>query len=185
MKLYIRADTSQETDSEGNIVPPELSAALKNSKIRNRKGQLIVCYHGTNSDFEEFKDDFISQNSGNIGWFGKGFYFTDCTKLAQSYGSNLKKCYLNITNPFIYSGADAVWNLLTIGGDPHSYNGRLVPYAYLDDPEPIENFTTTVKNAGYDGVKFSYKQAKYKPNISGATSASEFVCFNNNQIFQI
>ena len=25
------------------------------------------------SEFDEFKEDFISSNSGNIGWFGKGF----------------------------------------------------------------------------------------------------------------
>lgn len=185
MKIYIKSNTDVETDSEGNIVSSEVSALLKNSKIRNRKGQLIVCYHGTDADFKDFKDEFISQNSGNIGWFGKGFYFTDSSKLAQSYGSNLKKCYLNIVKPFIYSGPDAVWELLTLGISPRSYNGRLVPYAYLENEEPIETFTTAIKDAGYDGVKFSYKQGKYRPNVDGCGNASEFVCFNTNQVFII
>ena len=98
MKRWIRcSEVTEEMDNEGNVVSQELATALRKSKVRNRKGQLIVCYHGTNSDFKEFKDEFISQNSGNIGWFGKWFYFTDNTRLAQRYGNSLKKCYLNIT----------------------------------------------------------------------------------------
>jgi len=186
MKRWIHSsEVVTEIDSEGNSVPSDIADALRNSKIRNRKGQLIVCYHGTNSDFSEFKDEFISSNSGNIGWFGKGFYFTDSSKLAQSYGKLQKRCYLNITNPFIYSSPDSVYTLLSLGVSPRVYNGRLQPYAYLDDEEPIEVFTTAVKQAGYDGVKFSYRQAKYKSNVSGTSTASEFVCFNSNQVIFI
>lgn len=185
MKRWIHAVTEAEIDNEGNVVPSDIASALRNSKIRNRKGQLVVCYHGTNSDFEEFKEDFISSNSGNIGWFGKGFYFSDSEKLAQSYGSKLKKCYLNITNPFVYSSPDSVYILLGLGVSPRSYEGRLVPYAYLEDEEPIEVFTTAVKEAGYDGVKFNYKQGKYKGNIRGTSSASEYVCFSPDQVYFI
>lgn len=185
-KLYASTSTDSvgtELDSEGNVVPPEISSALKNSKVRNRKGQLIVCYHGTNTQFDEFKEDFISSNSGNIGWFGKGFYFTNSEKLAKSYGSVQKKCYLNITKPFVYSSPDSVFELLTLGVNPRSYEGRLQPYAYLEDETPIDEFTEAIKKAGYDGVKFSYKQAKYKPNVSGVSDAVEFVCFSPNQVY--
>lgn len=184
MKIYVKSNRYlQELDSEGNVVPQELSIALKNSKVRNRKGQLIVCYHGTDAQFEEFKEDFISQNSGNIGWFGKGFYFTDNTKLASTYGKNLKRCYLNITKPFVYSSEDSIYELMSYGLSPRVYDSRLVPFAYLDNEEPIEEFTRVVKEHGYDGVKFSYKQGKYKPNISGANSATEFVCFRSDQVY--
>ena len=187
-KLYastILESEPEEVDSEGNIVPSEIAAKLAGSKIRNRKGQLIVCYHGTNAQFKEFKDDFISSNSGNIGWFGKGFYFTSSAKLASHYGSNLRKCYLNITNPFVYSSPNSIWTLLQLGISPRSYDGKLQPYAYLEDETPIEEFTTAIKEAGYDGVKFSYKQAKYKPNVSGATDTVEYVCFRPNQVYFI
>lgn len=172
-------------DNEGNVVPQELAMALRNSKVRNRKGQLIVCYHGTNADFAEFKDEFISQNSGNIGWFGKGFYFTDNTRLAQRYGNNLKKCYLNITNPFVYSSEDSIYTLYSLGVEPRVYDNRLQPYAYLEDETPIEVFTEAIKKAGYDGVKFSYRQGKYRPNSPGASNATEFVCFNTDQVYLI
>jgi len=185
MKKYIICNGGVEYDNEGNIVPPNLANALKHSKIRNRKGELLVCYHGTNAQFEDFKDDFISTSSGNFGWFGVGFYFTDSLKLAQSYGSIQRKCYLNITKPFVYSSKDNVYELLLLGVEPRSYDGHLMPYAYMDDNKPVEVFTTAIKNAGYDGVKYSYRQANYRPNVSGASNASEFVCFNTNQIYFI
>lgn len=185
MKRWIHSSTEYEVDNEGNAVPEDISVALRNSKIRNRKGQLIVCYHGTNSDFKEFKEDFISQNSGNIGWFGKGFYFSDSSKLSTSYGSILKRCYLNITNPFIYSSEDSIYTLYSSGVSPRVYNGRLQPYTYLEDETPVEVFTEAIKKAGYDGVKFSYKQGKYRGPIPGTSSASEFVCFSTDQIFLI
>ena len=187
MKRYIVSNTAApEIDSEGNIVPPDIASALANSKIRNRKHQLIVCYHGTNADFQDLKEELISTNSGNVGWFGRGFYFTDVAKLASDYGAKLKKCYLNITNPFVYSSKDAAWDLLLLGVSPRSDGGEhLLPYAYMDDPTPAITFTEAIKKAGYDGVKYSYKQANYRPNISGVGNASEFVCFRNDQVVWI
>ena len=173
-----------EIDSEGNIVPNDLRSKLRDSKIRNRKGCLKVCYHGTNAEFKEFKEEFIASSSGNIGWFGKGFYFTDSTKLASSYGSKLRKAYLNIKKPFIYSSEDSIYTLLSLGIKPRVYNNRLQPYAYVEDAQ-IEEFTEAIKKAGYDGVIFSYKQGKYKPNIKGVSSSYEYVCFNANQIIDI
>ena len=183
MKRWIRsAKETLEFDNEGNAVPPEIAAALRNSKVRNRKGQLIACYHGTNAEFNQFKEEFISQSSGNIGWFGKGFYFTDNIKLASSYGSILKRCYLNITNPFVYSSEDSIYTLFSLGVEPRIYDGRLQPYAYLDNEEPIEIFTKAVKEAGFDGVKFSYRQAKYRSQTRGASNATEYVCFRPDQV---
>lgn len=99
-------------DCEGNEVPEDINNILQQSKIRNKKGQLRVCYHGTNAEFKEFKEEFISQSSGNIGWFGKGFYFTDSAKLAGTYGKNVRKFYLNIRNPFIYSRKDSIYIII-------------------------------------------------------------------------
>ena len=187
MKRWIHAATHdiQEIDSEGNLVPYPLADKLKHSLIRNKKQQLRVCYHGTLHQFEHFKKEFIATNSGNIGWFGKGFYFTNNPKIAQSYGKNVKKAYLNITNPFIYSSEDSIYELLSLGVTPRVYEHRLQPYAYLDDEEPIEVFTEAIKNAGYDGVQFSYRQGKYKSNISGSSNSFEFVCFYPEQIYLI
>ena len=63
MKRYIRSSEIIEVDNEGNAVPADVASVLKDSKIRDRKGHLIVCYHGTNAEFTEFKEDFISSIS--------------------------------------------------------------------------------------------------------------------------
>lgn len=181
-------EDSEILDSKGNLVDPEIASLLKSSKIRNRSGQLILCYHGTNAQFDEFKDDLIGSSSGNIGWYGKGFYFTDSEKLAKSYGTIQRKCYLNITKPFIYYGKDSVWDLLSLGyKDIRTYNDKLQPFSYLDKDKEymVEDFTKLLKEAGYDGVKASYKQGNYKPNIPGVSNASEYVCFNSNQIIWV
>lgn len=62
MKRYIKSSMDIEYDSDGNVVPAEIANALKNSKVRNRKGQLLVCYHGTPSEFNEFKKEIITWN---------------------------------------------------------------------------------------------------------------------------
>ena len=91
---------------------------------------------------------------------------------------------MNITHPFIYSSPDSIYELIALGVEPRVYDNRLQPYAYLEDETPIEVFTEAIKSAGYDGVKFSYKQGKYKPNnVTGVSDAFEFVCFNTSQIF--
>ena len=179
----IISSTNSEIDNEGNIVPQDIAIKLSGSKIRNRKGQLIVCYHGTNANFEELKEDLISSNSGNIGWFGRGFYFTNCKPMAQRYGSNLKRCYLNITHPFIYSSEDSIYELYALGVEPRVYDGRLQPYAYLEDETPIDVFTQAIKDAGYDGVKFSYRQGHYRSNVPGTSDAIEYVCFRPDQAY--
>ena len=184
MKRYIRS-TTESFDNQGNTIDETASDRLISSKIRNRKGQLILCYHGTNAQFDDFLDDFIGTNSNNIGWFGKGFYFTDSAKLASSYGSILRKCYLNITHPFIFSSEDSIYELYNLGYEHvRIFNDRLAPFAYLDEADNymVDEFTDVIKSAGYDGVVFSYRQAKYKGNIPGTSTAHEYVCFNSNQV---
>lgn len=180
MKRLIYCSTNTvEYDSEGNIVPLEIANKFRNSKIRNRQGQLLVCYHGTNAEFEEFKEEFISSSSGNFGWFGKGFYFTNSEKVSKQYGNIRKKCYLNITKPFKFFDKDSVWELIMIGGHPRTYNDRLVPYAY-DGNSEVEDFTNVIVSAGYDGVIASYKSGGMKPS-----DGKEFVCFSPSQIYVI
>lgn len=54
-------DDSFELDSKGNKLSKEQSAFFKDSKIRNKEGKLLVCYHGTIGDFKEFNSP--------INWF--------------------------------------------------------------------------------------------------------------------
>ena len=83
---------------------------FKNSKIRDKEGNLIVCYHGTpNPGFKEFNP---KNNKSQFGRYKFGDYnvnyFTKDKNSARSYthigideGNNVYACYLNIVNPYI------------------------------------------------------------------------------------
>ena len=72
------------------------------SKIVNADGTPKVMYHGSPAQFTIF--DKSKAKSG--GHYGRGFYFTDSTSHAGTYG-NLYSVYLNIRNP-LQSGGEAV-----------------------------------------------------------------------------
>lgn len=91
-----------ETDSLGNQLTPEQSKYFANSKIRDVNGNLLVCYHRTDSEFDTFNKDYFGSGAGTD--FGVGFYFSAIDK--DWYGDIKKECYLNITNPFYLD----VWN---------------------------------------------------------------------------
>ena len=64
------------------------------SKIVNADGSPKVMYHGSQAQFSSF-DRKKARSSGT---YGKGFYFTDSTSHAGTYG-NLYEVYLSIKNP--------------------------------------------------------------------------------------
>lgn len=83
---------------------------FENSKMRTSKGELTHCYHWTKNEFSEFDPSTISNESGDNGYFGKGFYFTGrkefnscCTLEPEEKAAGKKQiqldCYLNIKNP--------------------------------------------------------------------------------------
>lgn len=89
-----RGKASRELDSFGNELSKEQAEYFKDSKIRDDKGNLKVMYHGSPESFTVF-DKKKAKSSGT---YGKGFYFTDSTSHAATYGRSYE-VYLNITNP--------------------------------------------------------------------------------------
>lgn len=95
--LGIRESIEEEYDSEGNKLTQKQINFFKNSKVRNNEGKLLVCYHGSKTNFNTFDDKNIS----NWNLYGKGFYFTTNIERANRYAkSKLFTTYINITNPF-------------------------------------------------------------------------------------
>lgn len=71
-----------------------------NSKIVDN-GMPLICYHGTSDkSLKAFDLNKIGIQSGNYGHYGYGFYFSTSITEAKTYGSNILKCYINISNPF-------------------------------------------------------------------------------------
>lgn len=91
-----------------------------NSKCVDKDGQPQVCIHRTKADFDTF--DISKSHPMNLQ--GKGFYFStvDSKGLKQSFGKNIKKCYLSIKNPFLGYGKKY----------PRSMFEKFVKNEYLD-----------------------------------------------------
>lgn len=82
------------TDSDGTQLTEEQQEYFKNSKVRDKNGDLKVMYHGSQESFTVFD----KKKAKSSGLYGKGFYFTESKSHAQQYGSQYE-VYLNITNP--------------------------------------------------------------------------------------
>ena len=80
-------------DSEKNILTKEQQETFKDSKVRNKDGDLLTVYHGTDAEFDKFIPNYAP------GW-GTGIYLTDNMKNAKDYGKNIIKAYANIKKPF-------------------------------------------------------------------------------------
>ena len=89
-----------DRDSDGNTLSKEQQEYFKDSKIRDKDGNLLVVYHGSKvGGFTQFKTEL------------EGSYFTADRKYAEEYakgnGENVYSVYLNITKPFDTRAAKA------------------------------------------------------------------------------
>ena len=82
-----------ELDSVGNSLSNEQVDFFKNSKVRDKQGNLLVCYHGSDVAFDIFSKDKIRP-----GTFGNGFYFTTSKRSGTQYGERVGEYYLNASN---------------------------------------------------------------------------------------
>jgi hypothetical protein len=98
-----------------------VSDFTKNSLVKD------IAYHGTFKNFDTFS---ISKR----GSYGKGFYFFKNEYSAHAYGNIVKKCLLDIRNPFyLTSDSFKMWS--------EKYYSK-----------NISDITTKLKADGYDGV---------------------------------
>lgn len=92
-------------DSEGSPLSPKQADYFKDSKIRDKNGNLLVVYHGTPNMFNIFKN-------GHTGLYGAGMYFTEDIQYANNYskgltvngnsvGGRVISAYINIENPLV------------------------------------------------------------------------------------
>lgn len=146
-----------DRDSDGRVLSKEQVEFFKNSKVRDENGNLLVCYHGTDADFNIFDPDFISRDNK----LGIGFYFLMGKKLQYSY-EHPKTVYLNITNPLTDTSKKISEERLTafckktgIELDYDSGDYDLDVYerlSYLYEGNSKEFFEDVVAILGVDGI---------------------------------
>lgn len=119
---YLQAIESNDLDTAQQLVDQAAEAAMPDSKMRTKDGKLRKFYHGTNSDrFTVFDPKYIgTARDGDVGFFGRGFYFAYSEGEARAYGSrNVFEVYLDIKNPFNFQQ-----QLNTLNGErSNDYNG--------------------------------------------------------------
>lgn len=77
------------------------------SKILDDNGEPMVVYHGSNKLFEAFDPYTLSNNTGNDGHYGSGFYFSIEQMEAETYGNTLYPVFINIPSP-VYNSANSL-----------------------------------------------------------------------------
>jgi len=92
------------------------------SKVVDDNGEPLVVYHGTRTNFTEFK---MNDDLNGIGSY-YGFYFTDNLVYAKEYGKALS-VFLNIKNPLLiddYDGFDRIFDYVAKKYVEEKYKGR-------------------------------------------------------------
>lgn len=78
------------------------------SKVIDENGEPLVVYHGSkDNSFTIF--DSTKNDKGQ-----KGFFFTNDSTMASSYGKNPRGFFINSRNPYIIEGHNKNWNDLTV-----------------------------------------------------------------------
>lgn len=81
-------------NNQGKPLSKAQQEYFKDSKVRDKDGNLLVMYHGTSESFTVFD----KKKAKYSGLYGKGFYFTNSGNHAGQYGNQME-VYLNIKNP--------------------------------------------------------------------------------------
>lgn len=163
-----------QKDSEGSPLSPQQTNYFKDSKVRDKDGNLLVVYHGTTNKKEtsvwnnrtktydtSYEKFTVFKNNVDT----TGFFFANNYDNAGGYGSTVYEVYLNIKKPLIIDCNNANYAAIT-------HNGLT---------QDTYEWAVWAKKKGYDGVIFN----NIKDGVDyGAMqeSVNEYVTFNSNQI---
>lgn len=152
---YMRAVENEDTETAQRMVDEAAEKAMPDSKVRNSDGALMVTYHGTEAD-DFYTFDKARQGQTDSSVFGKGYYFTNDYEYSSDFGDNVRRFYLNITNPFVISRVDAPASEIAKKLKAHKikvefdYTG-MVAYEFARK-FGNQRFSDTLQSLRYDGV---------------------------------
>ena len=89
-------------DNHGHKISQEQENFFKHSIVRDNKGNLLACFHGTH--YFGFSDFDPAGMDRGFSWFTPDYGYAYAYVYEDDYDeqeSGVYRCYLNITNPFI------------------------------------------------------------------------------------
>ncbi len=129
------------------------------SKVVDENGEPKVVYHGTESDFFEFKHGKAVGSGDKFGYLGEAFYATNDEDVAQTYGDRVIPIFLNLKNPYVVN--DPAFT------SPHSAGSFAKSLNVSTD-----KVSDLLKSQGYDGVIAKDEDMDY----------IEYAAYKSNQI---
>lgn len=179
-------------DSDGNELTEGQQEYFANSKVRDRKGNLVKVYHG--GTVENVFD--TGRGAGGDTEFGPGAYFTDSEYYAKEYteyrGGKVKEYYINLTNPYdnrkkFEDGPewDKVKGILTERYGINDKDLRLIKnWGMKTMQEVIDRYTGTKQRGFFTNVNEAnaiLREAGYDGVIAEYNDVLQYVVFNPNQ----
>ena len=174
--------TYSDRDSLGNELSKEQQEYFKDSKARDKNGNLMVLYHGTTANFNTFKKGDVGFHFGTKG----------AARGRVGFGKNavLKEVYLNVTNPIVFDEDLGSWDAdfrLT----RELYDKGILTQAeaesvlFTDDRQykrateaANKKLASVLLEKGYDGIAYSNTFETKNPTTS-------YIVFNSNQAKEI
>lgn len=164
-------NSSFSLDDKGRTLTKEQQEYFKDSKVRDKNGNLKTMYHGTRNDFTVFDINKSGESSNNS---KVGFWFTensDCAKnFANSvwYGNNKDaksmEVYLNITNPKIYEEVNNNTTMDQLKKQSEDIKNQKKP---IEEKYSIDSLYPNYSS--YDGNLFLKYCAMYRSKYSSYT----------------
>lgn len=179
---FLNSDRNYERDSTGKQITKEQQEFFKDSQVRDKKGNLLVVYHGTTANFNIFKKGDVGFHFGTKG----------AARGRAGFGKNvnIKAVYLNITNPIVFDEDLGSWDadyrltrelydrgILTMDEAMsvlHTDDGR-----YKRSTEAANKKLADVLIAkGYDGIT-------YQNTFETKKATTSYIAFSSNQAKEI
>ena len=162
------------TDSNGRELTDRQVAYFQDSKVRDKDGNLLVMYHGTDA----YKEINVFKK-GKSGYLGGGIYLTSDKAYAERYANKngykgtIYETYVNAENPLVVTSVDVAREILkAIYGTDTVWKKRTEKQASVTDL--ITNADINKLRAkGYDGILWDY------------ANSVEISVFESNQIKRV
>lgn len=167
---------SLKTDSEGRELSTQQIEFFKDSKIVDKNGNLLVAYHGTDANFNTFRNKPAQYGRA----ITDGYYFTLRKSNAAKYGKNVKEVYLNITNPFYLHDGDGI--IAELAKQDYTLSRLIKEFGVETDDVGLPTTKALrrfLKKLGYDGVVSDVIENDL---VDTSYSETQIVAFDANQI---
>lgn len=164
-------NSSFSLDDKGRTLTKEQQEYFKDSKVRDKNGNLKTMYHGTRNDFTVFDINKSGESSNNS---KVGFWFTENSDGAKNfansvwYGNNKDaksmEVYLNITNPKIYEEVNNNTTMDQLKKQSEDIKNQKKP---IEEKYSIDSLYPNYSS--YDGNLFLKYCAMYRSKYSSYT----------------